>query len=153
MGQPFWRAQLPAIVIGLLNVFTIGFGMGVPVFTILLGFPVGWYLANVRLRRLRDEASPEPVKSIPVLVLKALLIHAAALTLVTVAVLAVIWVPQLSIVADQSYEAREWGIPLILYTSQASKIGWMVLMLAIAPAAQFMAVLTGAFLRLVARPQ
>lgn len=149
--QPFWRAQLPAITIGLLDVFSIGFGMGVPVFTIALGFPVGWYLAGARMKALRDEAEPEAVDAVPVASLKTLLTQAAALTLVTFVVLAVIWAPQLPIVFDSSQQAREWGIPLILYTSQASKIGWMVLMLAISPLAQFMAVLMGAYLRLTVR--
>jgi len=149
--QPFWRAQLPAIIIGLLDVFSIGFGMGVPVFTIALGFPVGWYLAGARMKALRDELEPQPVEGVPIGTLKSLLVQGVALSVVTFVVLAVIWLPQLPIVFDTSQQAREWGIPLILYTSQASKIGWMVLMLVISPLAQLMAVLTGAYLRFTVR--
>ncbi|MDP2299123.1 MAG: hypothetical protein Q8M55_00240, partial [Actinomycetota bacterium] len=43
---PFWRHHIAAIVIGLLNVFAIGLGMGVPIFAIGLGFPVGWWFAT-----------------------------------------------------------------------------------------------------------
>jgi hypothetical protein len=36
-GPPLWRASLPYIVIGLLDVFAIGLGMGVPVLAIVYG--------------------------------------------------------------------------------------------------------------------
>ena len=55
LKEPFWRTHLPAISIGLLDVFLIGMGMGVPFFAILLGFGVGWWLAR----------RPAPVTPVP----------------------------------------------------------------------------------------
>lgn len=144
MSHPFWRQQAPFIIIGLLDVFAVGFGMGVPVFAILLGFPVGWWVA----RRLM-EAPPAPDSPRPIL--RSLVAAAAALMTATFIVLAVVWGPQVPMAFDPSADALGWGIPLILYTSRASIIGWLVLMLLISPVLQFMAVVTGGVLRLAGK--
>lgn len=130
---PFWRMHTPAIIIGLLNVFAIGLGMGVPVFAILLGFPVGWWLGR-RLTGAPFEAGQA----------RGLLLAASALAGASFVVLAVLWGPQLPIALDPATDAASYGIPLILYTSRASLIGWFALMLIVSPVLQFMAVLTGA---------
>lgn len=137
---------MSTIVIGLLDVFAIGLGMGIPVFAILLGFPVGWYLAGKQLEPLLPEPGVEP--SVPARVVRTLVTQAGALTFVTFVVLAIIWGPQLPTAFDASVSAKEWGVPLILYTSQASKIGFAALMMLVSPALQFMAVLTTGAIRL-----
>lgn len=141
METPFWRQHLSSITIGLLDVFAIGLGMGVPVFAIALGFPVGWWFASRQLQ-MHPQAEPELHRAIPASLIRTLLVQSATVTLVTFLLLTVVWGPQLPAAFDPSVQAREWGIPLLLFTSQASKIGWMVLMLLVSPALQFMALVT-----------
>ena len=143
---PFWRTQLPAIAIGMLNVFSIGIGMGVPLFAILLGFPVGWWLARRPAARALARADTRAA-------LRALLIQAGALAGVSFLVLLVVWGPHLPKAFDPAVDTSGFGIPLILYGEQASMIGWLVLMLVISPALQFMAVAaTGAVALALDRP-
>jgi hypothetical protein len=137
-GQPFWRTQLPSIAVGLADVFAIGLGMGVPIFAIIAGFPIGWWLA----RRAKDTA-PSVAEASAVRPLRALLIQAGALAGVSLLVLAVVWGPHVPKAFDPAVDASGFGIPLILYGEQASMIGWLVLMLVISPILQFMATVTG----------
>jgi hypothetical protein len=132
-ATPFWRTHTPAIIIGLIDVFAIGLGMGVPIFAILLGFPVGWWLG----RRLGGA----PLSAAHA---RGLLLAAAALSGASFVVLVVLWGPQLPLAFDPATDAASYGIPLILYTSRASLIGWFALMLVISPALQFTATITGA---------
>lgn len=137
LKQPFWRAHLPTIVVGLLDVFLIGLGMGVPVFAIFLGFGVGWWLA-------RRPAPATAVPDDPVRVrARSLLLAGGALAAASLLVLLAVWGPSLGNAFDPGFDAAEWGIPLILYTSRASVVGWYALMLLISPLLQLMAVLAG----------
>lgn len=145
MNQPFWRQHLPAIVIGLLDVFAIGLGMGVPVFAILLGFGVGWWVARTATAEMPSDADVSRT------MLRSLVSAALSLAAVSLLLLLVVWGPSAPLAFDPAIDAAEWGVPLILYTSQASKIGWLVLMIVISPALQCMAVLTGGMLRLSLR--
>lgn len=145
MSQPFWRQHLPAITIGLVDVFAIGLGMGVPVLAILFGFVVGWWVARSALAALPPDAD------VPRATLHSLTLSAVGLAAVSFVVLVVVWGPSAPIAFDATIDAAEWGIPLILYTSQASKVGWLVLMVVVSPVLQFMAVVTGGELRLSLR--
>ncbi|MDZ4167946.1 MAG: hypothetical protein U1E08_09680 [Coriobacteriia bacterium] len=138
---PFWRHHIAAIVIGLLNVFAIGLGMGVPIFAIGLGFPVGWWFAT------RPGAGP-----IARATLLQLVLAAAGLAGSSLVVLAVVWGPQVPNAFDPAFDAAAFGIPLILYGSQASMIGWLVLMMLVSPVLQFLAMVTAGTVGLVARP-
>ena len=145
MSQPLWRQNLPAIGVGLIDVFAIGLGMGVPVFAILLGFGVGWWVARSALDELPLEADVPRAK------LRSLTLAGVALASASFVVLLVVWGPSVPIVVDPAVDAAAWGIPLILYTSRASKIGWLLLMTVVSPALQFMAVVTGGMLRFALR--
>jgi len=146
VSQPLWRQNLPAIGIGLLDVFLIGLGAGVPVLAILFGLGVGWWAARSAL------AGSPPEADIPREALRALAFSALALAAVSFLVLLVLWGPAALTAFDPAVSASEWGIPLILYSSGASKIGWLVLMLVVSPVLQFMAVMTGGVLRFAIRP-
>lgn len=147
LKEPFWRTHLPAIAIGLLDVFLIGMGMGVPFFAILLGFGVGWRLGR----------RPAPVPAVPDdpvrIRARSLLGSAGSLAALSFFVLLAVWGPTLGNAFDPDFDAAGWGIPLILYTSQASTIGWYALMLVISPLLQAMAVLAGGVVGLTVRPR
>ena len=137
---PFWRRQLPAIIIGLGNIFAIGLGGGLPVFSVLLGFPVGWWHGR---RHGAEGVTREALRSV--------LLAAGALAGASFIVLLIVWGPHLPRAFDPAVDAGAWGIPLILYTSQASKIGWFALMMLGGPLLQFMAFVTTAAVALVLR--
>jgi hypothetical protein len=140
----FWREQAPSLGIALGNVFAIGLGMGVPAFAILLALPVGWWLGA---RYVRTEPTVRGA-------LRSLVLAAAGLAAVSFVVLLVVWGPHIPKAFDPAVDAVSYGIPLILYTSRASMIGWFVLMLVISPVVQFMAVAsTGAVAMLVRLPR
>jgi len=145
--RSFWRDHLPEIIMALANVFAVGLGMGVPVFAILLGFPVGWWLVR-RFQRAAGPAGLDPATG-----LRQLLVWGAGLAGVTLLLALVIWSPQVPNAFDPGFDAVEFGIPLILYTSQASMIGWLVLMIVVSPVLQWMAALTGGALALVTTPR
>ena len=141
-GRRFDRRLIPPFVIGVLDVFAIGFGMGVPIFAILLGFPVGWWLAR---QRAGEGVSRDSMR--------AALVWASLLAAVSFVVLAVVWGPLVPNAFDPEFDTKAFGIPLILYTSQASMIGWLTLMIVISPVLQGMAVLTGAVAGFAAKPK
>jgi hypothetical protein len=112
----------------LLDLFCTGLGMGVPFFNILLGLPVGWWLA----RRLAKTQ-----KSVHALL--GSLLKAAALTAAfSVLVLAVIWLPSLKWLFDPALDLANYGMPLILFEPLASFIAWQVLMVFISPFLQML---------------
>ncbi|PKQ15778.1 MAG: hypothetical protein CVT67_07955 [Actinobacteria bacterium HGW-Actinobacteria-7] len=115
------------VVLALVDLVAVGAGMGVPLFAILWGFPVGWWLA--RSRGLHEALG-----------------GGALLAGLTAAVMLALWGPQLRFLADPGFDAKAWGIPLVLYTSRASFIGWEILMMVISPVLQFMASATAAAL-------
>lgn len=147
LRKPFWRTHLTTIVVGLLDVFSIGLGMGVPVLAIPFGLGVGWWFVGRPVPASVVEDDPVRIRT------RGLVTAAAALAAVSLVVLLVVWGMSIGIAFDPDMTASEWGIPLILYTSQASKIGWLLLMLVVSPALQFMAVVTGGVLRLAHRPR
>ncbi len=147
MSRSFFRKQMPSIAVGLLDVFVIGLGMGVPFFAILLGFGVGWWYARRATAAPEADAMPRSTRD----VVRALVGAAGALAAVTFVVALLVWAGAIPNAFDPSFDAAGWGIPLILYTSQPSMIGWLALMIVISPALQFMAVVTGGALALAVR--
>lgn len=150
-GPPLWRANLPYIVIGLLDVFAIGLGMGVPVLAIVYGVVVGWWLIRRGPSVLPD--------AVPVLsgadgsrrALRTLLGQSAALATVSLSVLLVVWGPLAVAVLDSGFDAAGVGMPLILPTPRASLIAWLVLMIVVSPLLQFGATVGGGALALAVR--
>jgi len=140
-GQRVDRYLVPATVIGILDVLAIGAGMGVPIFAILLGFPVGWWLARHRAAEGASRTS-----------MRLTLAWAGGLAIVSAVVLALLWGPSVPHAFDPAFDAAEFGIPLILYGSQASMIGWLLLMMVISPVLQAMALLSGAVLAFAVKP-
>lgn len=149
---PLWRVNLPYIVIGLLDVFAIGLGMGVPVLALILGAGVGWWLVR-RGPHVLHEVLPAPEgPSIPRTALRSLLGQSAALVCVSFVVLLAVWGPSIPLAFDPEFDTAAAGIPLIFYTPHASMIGWLILMIVVSPLLQFAMTVTGGALALAARP-
>jgi hypothetical protein len=134
------QGQLIAFV--LLDVVSVGMGMGVPFFTILLGFPVGLFIPAIPA--YHTELSPRLLRSI----IRISLVISG----VTFIILAVLWLPSLSWLFDPARDLSNYGIPMILYEPKASFIGWMVLMVAVSPFLQFLMALFGSITRIVLSP-
>ncbi len=123
----------------LLDIIATGMGMGIPFFNILLGFPVGWYIAR-RLSRL-----DLPFRQL----LGKSLLWSALTASFTAVLMLVIWAPTASILFDPTADLVNFGIPMILYEPRASFIGWLVLMTLISPFLQFLMTLFGVQVELV----
>lgn len=109
-------------------------GMGVPIFCILLGFFVGWYIA----RRVTVISANPNIK----VVLERILVHTVATSLFTFIVMSAVWGSVVPMLFDPNSDFANFGVPLILYDPKLSFIGWLVLMIFISP---FLRVLTTVF--------
>ena len=123
-------------IYALLDIFCAGLGMGVPFFCILLGLPVGWYIA----RRI----NPNSLSTREVL--RKILSTAALTSAFTFVLMVLIWAYSILMFVDSSADLANYGIPLILYELLPSFIGWLVLMIVISPFLQFLMTLLGAHL-------
>jgi hypothetical protein len=117
-----------------LDVLCIGMGMGVPIFCILLGLPVGWYV----VQRLIDGGVEHGQ------MLRQVWRYATATAAVTFAGLAILWGRTAPMLFDPAADLANFGIPMILYEPRPSFIGWLVLMIFISPFLQFLMTLFGA---------
>ena len=122
-----------------LDTVCVGMGMGVPVFCILFGFVVGWYITQSAVATTKDIRG----------IIGKLLPRAVATSAVTFVVMAIIWGRCIIMLFDPSSDYANFGIPLILFDPKASFIGWLVLMIAISPFLQLLATLFGSHLTLL----
>jgi hypothetical protein len=122
-----------------LDTICVGMGMGVPIFCILFGFLVGWYI--VRMVVATTEQTSE--------VLEKLLLYAAVASAFTFVVMTVIWGRCFLMLFDPSMDYANFGIPMILYDPKASFIGWLVLMIVVSPFLQLLMTLFGSHLALL----
>jgi hypothetical protein len=120
------------ILFVILDVLCMGAGMGVPVFNIMLGFVVGWYIAR------RITLDTREFK----LILQHLLVYSCVTACVTFLGMVLIWGWSILILFDSQTELVNFGIPMILYEPRASFIGWLCLMIVISP---FLQLLTTVF--------
>ena len=123
---------------GFLDILCVGMGMGVPIFCILFGLPVGWYIA----RRIR--LGPLDLKQM----LGQVLLGAALTSGLTLMMMLLLWGPSIAMLFDPGADLVNFGIPQILYEPVASFVGWMVLMIVISPVLQFLMTLFGSHLTL-----
>jgi len=122
-----------------IDVLCVGMGMGVPVFCIGLGFPVGCYIAARAARSTSDLGE----------VLKRTLLQATVTSAVTFAMMSVIWGSVAPMVFDPAADFVNFGIPMILYDPRASFVGWLVLMVFISPFLQLLTTLFASHLTLL----
>jgi hypothetical protein len=128
-----WSAYL------VVDIICVGMGMGVPIFCILLGFAVGWFIA--RMVTARHEAMRE--------ILGRILRYAVVSSACSGGLMVVIWGRCVPMLFDPASDLANFGIPLILYDPTASFIGWLVLMMVISPFLQLLTTLFAAYVTLL----
>jgi len=136
------RKALVALYVAL-DVLATGAGMGVPIFCIALGVPVGWFIT----RRALLVAGRKPATAATMYgMLRATLVGAAITSAGTFLLMGAIWGPVAVMLFDPAADLAHFGIPMILYAPRASFIGWLVLMIAISPFLQLLVTLFTAVL-------
>jgi hypothetical protein len=126
-------------VFALLDLICVGLGMGVPIFCILFGLPVGSYIARRAMTR------PGQVRE----VLSRVLAGAVLASAFTFVVMGLLWGRCVAMLFDPLADLANFGIPFILYEPRASFIGWVVLMIVISPFLQLLMALFGSHLTLL----
>ena len=120
------------VVYILLDTFFVGIGMGIPLFCILFGFPVGWFIAK-RLRTTEQNLE---------IILSKILKYGIVSSIFTFILMIIIWGPISTMILDPNANIANFGIPMILYDPKISFIGWIILMIFISP---FLQMLTTVF--------
>jgi hypothetical protein len=116
----------PIIAFCFLDLLAVGAGMGVPIFAILLGFVVAWFVPTIFLSY---ESNLHQL-------LKRCLTVSFLTSGFTFLLMIIIWAPITRMLLDPSADLANFGIPLILFDPRASFIGWIVLMTIISPILQ-----------------
>jgi hypothetical protein len=116
-----------------------GAGMGVPIFNILLGFPLGWYIA----KRIFISTGHSSITNYKILKVSLL---AAAFTFI---LMLAIWGSKILMLFDPSSDYENFGHPYILYDPKISFIGWLILMIIISPFLQLLATIFASFITLI----
>jgi hypothetical protein len=129
----------PIIVYLFLDTLCVGAGMGVPVFAILIGFAVGWFLPRF--------LPPGPGGAKPSR--KSIFRLASLFGGFTFAWMAILWLPALPMLWDPQADLANFGMPLLLFEPGSSFIAWEILVIAISPFLQVLAIIFGADLRLL----
>lgn len=114
------------ILYTLIDTFFIGIGMGIPILSILLGFPTGWYI----VKRLKYHNSGK--------ILSNIIKYGLLTSLVTFIFMIIIWIPISTMLLDPRADFAHFGIPMILYNPKISFIGWIILMAFISPFLQLL---------------
>lgn len=112
----------------IIDTLFIGTGMGVPIFNILFGFPVGRYIVN----------RPEPNEKDLGEILRPILKYAFLTSLYTLILMLIIWGPINTMLLNPNAGLANFGIPMILNDSTASFIGGIIPMIFISPFLQML---------------
>ena len=123
----------------LIDILCAGAGMGVPIFCILLGFPLGWYITR------KVTTSTEQLYQQLYKVFKFSLLAA----IFTFIVMLIVWVSAILINIDSSSDIQNFGHPYILFEPIASFIGWLILMIIISPFLQLLTTIFAAFITVI----
>lgn len=116
--------------------------MGVPVFSILFGFLVGWFIVGQVTTHTRE----------PREVLRTLLRQAALTSLVTFVGMLLVWAWSIPVLFGPEADLENFGYPMILYEPWPSLLGWLVLMIVISPFLQLLMTLFGGQLQYARGP-
>ena len=127
------------IIYILIDLMCVGAGMGVPIFCILLGFPLGWYITK------RVSVSTEQLYQKYHLIFKYSLIA----SLFTFVVMLIVWVSAILINIDSWSDIQNFGHPYILFDPETSFLAWLILMIVISPFLQLLTTIFAAFITLI----
>jgi len=124
--------KLAFIIYIILDTVLVAIGMGVPILNIILGFPLGWYIAKRIYKSKRDLVEN----------LGDILKYSIYTSLITFIWMIIIWVPISTMLMNPHADFIHFGIPMILYDPKISFIGWIILIVFISP---FLQLLTTVF--------
>jgi len=134
--------KIVLVIFIVLDLFCIAMGMGVPIFCILFGFPMGWYIAK------RITINPENMN----IIFRKIFVYAIITSFFTFFIMSIIWgntISMLFMLFNPSADFKNFGIPLILYDPKLSFIGWLILMIFISPFLQLLTTIFAAYLTLL----
>jgi hypothetical protein len=136
-GQHWAGAFISYIVMDLL---LAGLGFGTPLFCIAFGFAVGWFGAMRAWFFVPDTRGA----------MTRALRYAFLTSAVTMVLMAVIWGRLVPIVLNQRVNPGALGLPLNLYDSRLSLVGWLLLMVFTGPAIQVLMTAFGSYVTFIA---
>ncbi len=125
-----------------LNTICTGMGMGVPVFNILFGFIIGWFVSRRALGLFSDTSRA----------LKKVLYYLLFCSGFTFLTMTAIWGRLIPMIFDKSFDFTNFGIPMILFDPKLSFIGWIILMILISPLLQLFTSVFSGYLVMAFRP-
>jgi hypothetical protein len=131
--------KIVVILYILIDIICAGAGMGVPIFCILLGLPLGWYITQ------RVTASNEQLYQKYYKILKLSLLAA----IFTFIVMLIVWGIAILMFFDSSPDFQNFGHPYILYDPKISFYGWLILMIIISPFLQLLTTIFAVFITLI----
>ena len=131
----------PVIRYLLVDIICAAAGMGVPIFCILLGFPLGWLLTK-RIILPTADLAPSLRK-----LLKLSLLSSGF----TFLLMLLIWGSAILLLFDNSSDFQNFGHPMILFDPKLSFIGWLILMIIISPFLQLLTTIFASFITLLTR--
>jgi uncharacterized oligopeptide transporter (OPT) family protein len=121
------------VIFIVMDTICVGMGMGVPIFPIILGFFVGWYLADhVTYNQQETQALSRKI-----------LYYALLTSGVTLIEMILLWGPSIRWLFNEYSDFTNYGHPMILYDPKFSFIGWLFLMIVISPFLQLLMTIFG----------
>jgi len=136
------KLKIAIVIFAVIDLLCVGLGMGVPIFCVLFGFLVGWYIAR------RSMIEMKGLKKI----LRRIMAYAIITWFFTFLMMIFIWGPMILWLFDPQADFKNSGIPLILYEPKLSFIGWLVLMIFISPFLQLLTTIFASYLTLLKQP-
>ena len=134
-----WAGAIISYVI--MDLLLVGLGFGTPVFCITFGFGVGWFAA------LRAEYFIPDMRRAMMRALR----YAFLTSAVTVVLMAVVWGRLVPIILNPRVNPGALGLPLNLYDSRWSLVGWLMLMVLTGPAVQVLMTAFGSYITFLVR--
>jgi prolipoprotein diacylglyceryltransferase len=134
-----WNIKIVFLFYAILDVIFTGMGMGVPIFCIIFGFVVGWYIARRLIQTHKDKQ----------VVLKKIFRYSLTTVLVTFLLMCIIWGRVVPMIFDPSADFENFGHPFLLYDPKISFIGWLVLMIFISPFLQLLTTIFSSYITLM----
>jgi hypothetical protein len=130
------RYWILLIIYTVICIILAGIGMGVPILNILSGFLIGWF-AVLRAEKLYNDLRQK---------MSRVLLYCGLCAAITLGVMLVIWARTIPLAFAPVAELQKFGHPMIFFEPRLSFIGWLVLMIIIAPFLQLLTSVFSAFL-------